>query len=218
MRARDNPFAVHRVLTIRYRPQGPDWAHLMAHLRTLNYRAAIVGPEGSGKTTLLEDLGQRLAAGGWRIRSVSVTEEDGIVRIGPVNRGAFSSLDMVLLDGADLLSRIAWWRFRRSCRHAGGLIITSHRAGLLPTLLETSTTPQLLHDIVGDLLADAGRDVPADLMPLFHEHSGNIRDAIRALYDRYASLVQGHDELTTRSGHRYTETPARPVKREIVCP
>ena len=68
MRARDNPYAAHRVLKVRYRLTESQWQELLARLDELGYRAAIVGPQGSGKTTLLEDLAERLSARGFRIR------------------------------------------------------------------------------------------------------------------------------------------------------
>ena len=65
-RARDNPFAVHRVLRERYRLSAVEWQELIARLARLGWRGAIVGPHGSGKTTLLEDLAGRLEGQGWR--------------------------------------------------------------------------------------------------------------------------------------------------------
>ena len=39
MRARDNPFAVDRVLAVRYKPQGWTWEALLSRLKHLRYRA-----------------------------------------------------------------------------------------------------------------------------------------------------------------------------------
>src|SRR6185436_15582003 len=72
MRAADNPFAVRRVLAIRYRLSGETWEGLLERLAALRYRAAIVGPHGRGKTTLLEDLAPRLEALGFRTRTVTL--------------------------------------------------------------------------------------------------------------------------------------------------
>ena len=70
-------------------------------------------------------------------------------------------------------------RFRT--RRAGGLVITSHRPGLLPTLFECETSPELLAGIVGEL---AGSEVEAG--ELWARHRGNVRDALRELYDQWA--------------------------------
>ena len=139
------------------RYRGCDWDALLSRLAALSYRAAIIGPEGSGKTTLLEDLGVRLAASG-----VS---------------------DVALVDGADLLGAREWRRLQAQRRR---LIVTSHRAGLLPTLIACSTTPELLADIARDL---AGNSLePRRVQELFRRHGGNVREALRELYESYAVM------------------------------
>ena len=186
MRARDNPFSTDRVLKIRYRPRGWTWDELLDRLKQLHYRAAIVGPEGRGKTTLLEDLEPHLRSRGFGVRHLRLTGE----------RPAFdrhwlrdffattTEKDILLFDGAEQLNRLAWWRFRRVARRAGGLVVTSHRPGLLPTLVECETDAALLGDILHDLLPDGA---PDDTAALFDRHHGNLRDALRELYDTYAS-------------------------------
>ena len=94
--------------------------------------------------------------------------------------------DCLLLDGAELLGRLAWLRLRQQTRTAGGFVITTHTPGLLPTLITCETTPGLLGGIVLDLLgseADGLRPTPEEL---FDRHRGNLRDALRQLYDLYA--------------------------------
>lgn len=179
----DNPFAVQRVLEIRYRlPPGLAWEDLLDRLAALRWRAAIVGPHGHGKTTLLENLAPRIAGRGFRVRTVSLREahprldrsEEELVRsLGPE--------DVLLLDGAEQLGWLSWRALRLRTRRAGGLVVTSHRPGLLPTLFECETSPELLASIVGEL---AGGEVDAE--ELHARHRGNVRDALRELYDRWA--------------------------------
>jgi hypothetical protein len=191
VRARDIPFATARVHLFRYRlPQGLTWEHLLARLAALNYRAALVGPEGSGKTTLLEDLAPRLRARGFVPRPLRL---DAPRRILPPEswNDIFASLttrEVILLDGAEQLGRWAWLRFQRLARCAGGLVITSHRPGLLPTLLECGTTLALLDAIVDELLAGTAPASDLATTRLFLGHRGNIRSALRELYDRFAAL------------------------------
>ncbi len=184
MRARDNPFASQRVLAIRYRLSGTTWEELLARLESLRFRAALVGPHGHGKTTLLEDLGGRLAERGFRVRTVTLHEGDR--RLDPVQRKIlFHDLapsDVLLLDGAEQLGRLPWLEVRIRTRAAGGLVITSHRPGLLSTLHECRTTPELLGEIVGELSAEG-----IEIEELFDRHSGNVRDALRELYDLWAT-------------------------------
>ena len=182
MRARDNPFATDRVLRIRYRPQGWTWAQLLARLEALNYSGAIVGAEGRGKTTLLQDLGGRLAQQGFGVKHVRLTQERPAFPRG-FYRDFFQDVsrrDVLMFDGAEQLGRVGWWRFIRASRRARGLVITSHRAGLLPTLVECATSVPLLRGIVDDL-HPVGADLPVDA--LFQRHRGNIREVLRELYD-----------------------------------
>jgi hypothetical protein len=188
MKARDNPFAVERIQTIRYRPLHTTFEQMFSRLRELNYRAAIIGPEGSGKTTLLEDLQPLLERKGLRTRLVFVNDTSGFDS--PACRRLLSELTqdtLLLLDGADLIRRWDWSLLKRhTITHAYGLVITSHRRGLLPTLIECSTTPALLKDIINDLLPQ-GRPIAMDFLDcLYARHQGNLRDCLRELYDLHA--------------------------------
>lgn len=186
-RARDNPFAVERVLAIRYEPQGCSWDELLARLESLGYRCAIVGPKGFGKTTLMEDLAAPLAERGFRVHSWRLNTEHPKLRPETsLQLASFDQHDIVLLDGAEQLGRLAWWNFRRRTRRCGGLIVTTHRAGLLPTAIECATSPELLHRIAAQLLATEPDWLAAACRQLFVEHRGNLRDTLRELYDWHA--------------------------------
>lgn len=192
MRARDNPFATARVHRIRYRfLDGLTWEDLLARLKWMRWRGAIVGPEGAGKTTLLEDFEPRLREQGFEIVWLRLTRERP--RFAPemwrkLSSELFSGR-FVLFDGAEQLSRWAWWRFLRHVRPAGGLLITSHRAGLLPTLLECGTTSVLLAEIVADLLDEPAAAHRAQARHLHQRHCGNVREALRELYDLWSEHV-----------------------------
>jgi hypothetical protein len=192
MKARDNPFAVERVHAIRYRPLDTTFDEILRRLRELSYRAAIVGPEGAGKTTLLEDLQGMLEQKGFRPRPVFVNDTSHLDRA--ACRRLLSELtrdQIVLLDGADLIRRSDWSLLKRGTTiHAGGLVITSHRHGLLPTLIECATTPALLTEIVARLLLPPSHDISSEFLDhLYERHLGNLRTCLRELYDFYAGLV-----------------------------
>ena len=188
MRARDNPFAVQRVHAVRYRLSGVTWEELLERLAALEFRAALVGPHGHGKTTLLEDLGERLAARGFLIRTATLRQ--GERWLGPARSAALfrdpDPRDLLLVDGAEQLDPLSWWTLRLRSRAAAGLIITSHRPGLLPTLHEHRTTPELLAGIVADL---EGKADGGEIAELFARHRGDLRLALRELYDRSAGLT-----------------------------
>lgn len=185
MRARDNPFAAERIQTIRYRPQNTTFDQILTRLHELNYRAAIIGPEGSGKTTLLEELQRRLRQKGLRATLIFINDTSHFDS--PACRRLLSELTrdtILLLDGADLIRRSDWSLLKRhTITHAYGLIITSHRRGLLPTLIECSTSSALLREIVAELQPH-GRTIPAEFLDrLYARHQGNLRTCLREIYD-----------------------------------
>ena len=202
MRARDNPFSSDRVLSVRYHPQGWDWPALMTRLADLDYRCAIVGPEGRGKTTLLEDLGERLRAEqGFDVKWLRLSREQPRFDRHWL-RTSFAGVtrrNVLLFDGAEQMGRLAWWGFLRKTRAARGLIITSHRSGLLPTLARCDTSPELLEAIVRELVGCTER---LPVRELFNQYDGNVREALRHLYDLGAE--SGSVSETTSSLSRYS--------------
>jgi hypothetical protein len=62
------------------------------------------------------------------------------------------------------------------------VIATSHRPGRLPLLRRHRTSPALLAELVAEL-DPAGHDAEA----LWRDHGGNLRECLRALYDRRAA-------------------------------
>jgi hypothetical protein len=206
MKARDNPFRAARVLSaIRYRMPG---AHagggksvgvdaLIPRLESLHFRAAIVGPHGSGKTTLLEQRGFRIVhlrldtddprlPREWRPSAWLRARLWAKRQTGMALRMRLDRNDIVCLDGAEQLGAIAWAWFERLTRRAGGLIVTTHAPGRLPTLFACKTNVTLLDGIMRQLAADGLVEAPP-AEELFARHHGNVRDALRELYDVYAA-------------------------------
>jgi hypothetical protein len=190
MKARDNPFRSDAVLKVRYRMRGTTWDQALEQLKQLNYRAGIVGPEGSGKTTLLEDVQAPLQAMGWRTVLYRLDDRSGPQVYWKSMLQGLSGCtpnDLILLDGAEQLTPFRWRRLRRYTSRLGGLIVTVHHPGRLPTWIHCQTDGHLLLEIIRELL---GVNLPGDLEwahDLCARHSGNLRAALRELYDRYAS-------------------------------
>lgn len=186
LRAKDNPFAVDRIHQIRYEAPGESWESLLARLAAMDYRAAIVGPCGSGKTTLCETLQARLQQRGLQTQCLFVSMDIRMAwqEIKPVLNHQF---DVILLDGADHLPPWTWQRLKRrvfSSKH--GLVVTTHEPGLLPTWHECRPSPAVLERIVTHLAPD--RVIPkAQINDLYDHCQGNIRNALRQLYDLVAS-------------------------------
>ena len=191
MRARDNPFSAEKIERIRFRPHGRSFDQLMVELERMEYRAAIVGVDGSGKTTLLGEIQEYLVRSGFAVRSIFVSTSEPLTK--QARRASLVGLErgeIVLLDGADHLSAFSWQGFKRSVLYsAGRLIITSHKAGLMPTLLECSTTEKLLAELVEELLGGMDGIGKIDLTGIYREHNGNIRECLRHLYDVWARLA-----------------------------
>jgi energy-coupling factor transporter ATP-binding protein EcfA2 len=183
--ARDNPFSSDRVLRERYRFNADDWARLIATLACHHGRGALVGQKGSGKTTLLEDLAVRLRRTGQEVTLIRLSAEFPRPP-GAYNRAFFAGLtsrDAVLLDGAEQLSLLRWFQFRWRTRRAGFVVVTTHRARRLPLLHRCTTSPELLRSLVSSL----GQSLTADeSVALYQRHRGNLREALRELYDRQA--------------------------------
>lgn len=188
LRACDNPFAVHRVLRERYRLDDAAWSQLLHRLETQRHRGALVGPPGAGKTTLLEDLAERLKASGWKICFLRLNSERRPFALRSLH-GRVSDVgprDFVLLDGAEQLGPVAWHLFRFWTRRARGIVLTSHRTGRLPLLHRCATSPALLRELVHSLGVELS---PEESALLYAQHRGNLRHALRELYDRHADAA-----------------------------
>jgi len=182
---RENPFRSERIDALAYRPQGWTWDDLLGRLESLDRRAAVVGPHGSGKTTLLESLAPRIEARGFACRPHRLRRGER-----DVPRSLLAGLgerDILVVDGADLLGWLAWRRVRRAAREAGGLVIACHRTGLLPTLAECVPSVEMLTALVAELHPIATAALRDGLPALFAKHSGNVRAALRELYDLHAT-------------------------------
>jgi molybdopterin-guanine dinucleotide biosynthesis protein len=179
MPARDNPFRSERIGALAFRyPPGCDQHSLLGRLAAFGHRAAIVGPAGSGKTTLSRDLERAL---GRDYRIWRVTQRHGDRRL-TRHLPQLDVEDYVVLDGAEQLAWVEVQTLRWQARGAGGLLMLSHRPVGLPTLLATATSQALLDDLIAELVPGR-RDIAAALA----HHGGNVRAALRALYDECAA-------------------------------
>jgi energy-coupling factor transporter ATP-binding protein EcfA2 len=188
MRAQANPLSTDRVLLARYMPRGWDWEELARRLESLGFRAAVVGPRGSGKTTLLEDLEALL-----RTKGI----ETGFLRLNDAKRkperrewrALRAAPGLVwLVDGAEQLGWLDWRRLLWTTRRARGLVVSSHRPGLLPTLVDCRGELETLLVILDRLCPNLRADWKALAGPLLERHQGNIREVLREYYDMFADL------------------------------
>lgn len=189
MKARDNPFAVERILQIRYRPLSCTWDDLIENLKSLELRAAIVGDHGTGKSTLLDDLRPRIQELGFQTQHLRLNQDEPKFAPGYLATlfERLSANDVILFDGAEQMSWFRWRRFVTKTRRASGLIITTHRPGRLPTLIHCQTTSDLLQQIVVEILGNDAANLTDLVEHLFEKHRGNLREALRDMYDCFAN-------------------------------
>ncbi|MBI1370318.1 MAG: hypothetical protein GC162_16915 [Planctomycetes bacterium] len=204
MRPCDNPFRSECIDRLTYRPIGTTWPAIIGRLEAMHYRGAVVGPHGSGKTTLLDRLSEHLRRHGWRVRCIFINDATAPVEVRSMLPlvESLGARDVVLLDGADLLGRWAWRTWERRMRPTGGLIIASHRAGLLPTLVETSTHAALLAQLMAQLIDSAPDACMALCEDLIARHRGDVRAVWRELYDRAAEDAEYFTPLRRPAAER----------------
>ncbi len=191
MRARDNPYRAERLHALAFRFAGADWESLWTRLGDLGGQGCVVGPKGSGKTTLLLELAAFLRGKGMTVRRHAFRTDETVSR---EDLDQFvESLDgggLLILDGADLLGPLQWRRIKNAVRGGRGLIASSHRRPLLPVLYRCRPTPALLEDLIDQLHPRGGCGQPA-AVELHARHGGNIREALRELFDFHAGLRDG---------------------------
>ena len=183
MIARKNPFNTEQILKIRYQLQSGTWEELLGRLKQFNYRAAIIGPEGSGKTTLLEDLQPHLLRYGFIPVYLRLRPEGKL----NISIRELTSSHILLLDGSESLSIFTWMRLKLASHKLGGLIITAHQPGRLPTLIRCSTNAELLSNIVYSLVESVSNASKVNCTECYSKYNGNIREALRAHYDEWAT-------------------------------
>lgn len=151
--------------------------------------SVIIGPHGSGKSTLLVHLVAALRARGGVVHAVrlrSLCDLPALVwaltRAGPGATVAVDSWERLGVVGGYLLRGVAWCI---GCR----LIATTHQPGGCPVLADCRPTSAVLESLVARLPgADGWYGTAIDeqhLHDAFARHSGDIREALFDLYDRF---------------------------------
>jgi hypothetical protein len=193
LRPADNFFSVSRLHSLQYRFQaGDNIESLLNRFEQNDWRGAIVGAKGNGKTSLMLELEGHLEDSGINVHKLFLNEEKR-----RFTRQEYHSLcndlsdnDIILLDGAEQMSALAWWRFRQKTKNARGLIITIHSPGKLPTIISCKTDLKQFIEMVHELSANSLKPIYPDeaLDRIFRSHQGNVRQAFRQLYDESAYL------------------------------
>ena len=185
IRAKDNPFTVQRVTAVPYRFESGDWESNLSKLKSLNYRAVILGPQGSGKSTLLRDLCDQLKRREKTVHYFLLPHEKSHQRVLVQNCFDLPDQSIVLIDGIERLPR--WQRIRIFCRMPR-LVVTAHSRSPIPILrLPVWIQARPSVESVRYVLEKIDRydtDTYCHAKKLFRIHAGNIRNVMRDLYDR----------------------------------
>lgn len=193
-------------------------------------RGALVGPRGHGKTTLWLEMASRLEHRGWQVHRLRLSSEarrpgrEAARRLLDALRAPSASNLVVAIDGAEQWSAWEWLLWRWRLRRAGGVLVTVHRPGRLPTLHRARTSPELLGELVRELLLgpesppaapsqtspsavdEKGTEieerrafwarVESSLPALYERHRGNLRACLRELYDRWGEEAERQAALS----------------------
>ncbi|NRA36683.1 MAG: hypothetical protein HRU15_00955 [Planctomycetes bacterium] len=181
-RPADNPFRSSCLHDIPYRFQEQDLSVLYDRMWQLGGRVMLCGPHGSGKTCLSEALSDCCRAAGIAVHCLQIH--------GNCQRPAYATMikelesfknnHFIVVDGADLLSSLSWFRLRKYCRRFSGLLVTSHRKNLLPLLFQHQ--PKVDDFIYCLEYLDPRQEITVDAQYIFKQCQGNIRDALRHCY------------------------------------
>lgn len=194
-----NPFSTRYVRTGRLPPldvtgRPLDIAKLGAMYAGLGGSAAIVGPHGSGKTTLLGAIAEWLEREGRVVARVRIRECGDVVRlVTAVVRCTGGGV--VCVDSGERIGRLTVACVSVAARLLGSrILMTAHRPGPLPTLVTCATSSALLAAIVARL---PGRHADVvigrgDINETFQRASGDVREALFLLYDRFEERARNH--------------------------
>lgn len=170
-------------------PPGESVAAIVARFAAADRRGAIVGPHGSGKSTLVEALLPQLRNEQGEVRVFGL--HDGQRTLPSGFDAGLQSGDVLVIDGYEQLGWLGRAALRRVVRRRRcGLLVTAHRpVGGMSTLFHACPTPAATVVLVERLTAASpgGAVTAADVVRLFAERGGNVREVLFGLYDLYES-------------------------------
>jgi hypothetical protein len=185
-----NPFSTRYVrpgvIPFQY-AAGENVGTLLRRLEGSKNWGEIVGGHGSGKSTLLAELLPALRRGGQRPALIEL--HDGQSYLG-VHLSRFTErhqATMIVVDGYEQLGFLARLKLKWFCRRRGlGLVVTTHAPAGFPSLYRMAPSPELTVRLVEHLLGkEKHLFATQEIHEVFHKHSGDLREVLFELYDRY---------------------------------
>jgi hypothetical protein len=191
-----NPFATRftRPGAIEFLfPVGESAQLLIDRLRDHAWQGQILGPHGAGKSTLLATLIEPLQAAGRSTVQAALHQGETALPEVLDDWRSWNAATQVIVDGYEQLS---WWSRRRLAQRVrdrqAGLLVTSHAATGLPTLINVAPRIEAAHQIVRQLATEDGLITGTDVEQTFRACDGNIREMLFQLYDVYQARA-AHD-------------------------
>ena len=185
-----NPFSAGRFAPGALRFRFLDGESLGALLRRWNEAGrlgTIVGPHGSGKSTLLAELTPVLEQDGRRVLLAELHDGARTLPWSEPSLRAIGATDDLLVDGYEQLSLFSRFQLDRFVRRRRcGLLITSHRNTVFPTIHTTSIDFALVKTLVAELAsATWSKRYESEIEHAFDLHNGNVREVFFDLYDLF---------------------------------
>lgn len=157
MNARDNPFAAENISAIEFR-----FANEQRRVEFL----------------------QRLEQSNWRGAIVGPQGTGKSTLLAFIDQLAKAQQkSVIIIDSAEQIPYWRWLLTKHTIR--GPLIIATHKPGRLQTLYSTGSSQELLSQFIEEL--SKTRANPEFVRTLYARHGGNIRDALREMYERCAA-------------------------------
>jgi energy-coupling factor transporter ATP-binding protein EcfA2 len=185
-----NPFATcwtrPGAITFRF-ADGHTADGLVERLHRQGWWGEIVGPHGSGKSTLLAALEPLLAAAGRSAHAHALHCGEHHLPRGFLSHALSSPAALVVVDGYEQLHWLdRVWLKHRCRRAAAGLLVTTHQAAGLPSLVRLTPDLTLVRQLVAVLSDGAATAVTRDdVDACFACHGSNVREVFFDLYDRH---------------------------------
>ncbi len=161
--------------------------NLVAKLASQQWRGAIIGPHGSGKSTLLEALKPAIIATGRGVQAIYLHDGQRRLPRDFFKSCAIDSNSVLIVDGYEQLGWPERLRLWFSCRATRvGLLVTSHSAVGISTLVRLFANRDLIEQLVNHLCAEVSTTITrADIAASHACHGSNVREIFFDLYDRH---------------------------------
>ena len=181
-----NPFRTDRVRNLGFRLPSGDVTSLFDGLRQRNWRGALVGDHGSGKTTLMNLSETYFEAAGFRVARYRLNPRERLSSLLQIRRDAakFDSSVALLLDSFGDSWWPEWQILHPALSRVGALLACVHRPNRrIPTLVYLAPTPQLLTELIHDLVPEPPPDLIAFARGRFKVRRANVRQTWGDLFD-----------------------------------